>query len=397
MSNGKLLVNLIKDIPTKPSIKKDTKEFIKDQFEMIRERATKAELIFIDDAITIMSMDCIRAPYKKKIADNSKKLMAIAIKYNSTPNKNKILIKNAAKVTSKPTGQNKLITLIEEVQAVKNVSDAEKLLDSKVPKYNKYDETHPMNGVTWSEPRQKYRVTYKNMNEYTKDLDDARNKVLALNETIMLNSGVQKFDNIIKEIIKDNQCVIIQYINNNISYFDVQHIILFLKLKTASGENKYTSIKDNKTGYIFDKNKHGGYIMRELITIDTVKALIRSSRSPLIINLAKMLGIDVLDCKILTKEQSYCNKIIKVFKIEKIICQKVVGKYRIDMYFPDYKLAIECDEHNHKDRDPAYEQTRQKYIEDTKKITFIRFNPDEKDFDILDVISKIYCYITNYR
>ena len=32
-----------------------------------------------------------------------------------------------------------------------------------------------------------------------------------------------------------------------------------------------------------------------------------------------------------------------------------IGSYRIDLYFPEHKLAIECDEHDHKDRQIDYE------------------------------------------
>jgi very-short-patch-repair endonuclease len=37
------------------------------------------------------------------------------------------------------------------------------------------------------------------------------------------------------------------------------------------------------------------------------------------------------------------------FRNEEMIEQYTVLKYRIDLYFPRYKLAIECDEH-HRDQ-----------------------------------------------
>ena len=39
-------------------------------------------------------------------------------------------------------------------------------------------------------------------------------------------------------------------------------------------------------------------------------------------------------------------------------------KYRIALYFPAYKLAIECDEFGHNNRDVSYEVNCQKFIED---------------------------------
>jgi very-short-patch-repair endonuclease len=57
---------------------------------------------------------------------------------------------------------------------------------------------------------------------------------------------------------------------------------------------------------------------------------------------------------------------MKVFNGEKMITQyKVIG-YRIDLYFLDYKLAIECDENSHNDRNPDEETIGQNAI--TKKL-----------------------------
>ena len=32
--------------------------------------------------------------------------------------------------------------------------------------------------------------------------------------------------------------------------------------------------------------------------------------------------------------------------------QFAVGSFRVDLYFTRHKIAVECDEHDHKDRDP---------------------------------------------
>ena len=40
-----------------------------------------------------------------------------------------------------------------------------------------------------------------------------------------------------------------------------------------------------------------------------------------------------------------------VFAAEEIILQYNVLSYRVDAYFPKYKLAIEVDEQGHNDRD----------------------------------------------
>jgi very-short-patch-repair endonuclease len=68
--------------------------------------------------------------------------------------------------------------------------------------------------------------------------------------------------------------------------------------------------------------------------------------------------------------------------------QKRFGSYYIDLYFEDYNLAIECDENDHKDRDITYERTREQYLLE-QNITILRYNPNDKNFDLSDVLRKI--------
>jgi very-short-patch-repair endonuclease len=68
--------------------------------------------------------------------------------------------------------------------------------------------------------------------------------------------------------------------------------------------------------------------------------------------------------------------------------QYIFGKYRVDLYFMDYKLVIECDENNHDDRDPIEEKVRENYIISLGN-TIIRFNPNESEFDLSNVMRDI--------
>ena len=69
--------------------------------------------------------------------------------------------------------------------------------------------------------------------------------------------------------------------------------------------------------------------------------------------------------------------------------QHIIGKYRVDMYFVEYKLAIECDENNHADRNETDELERQAYII-AQGNQIIRFNPNEQNFDLSNVLNAIY-------
>ena len=77
------------------------------------------------------------------------------------------------------------------------------------------------------------------------------------------------------------------------------------------------------------------------------------------------------------------------FEGQMMYTQHSVDQHKIDPYFPKYKLAIECDEFGHLDRDIEYEVKRQKYIENKLGCQFIRYNPDAKDFNAFKVINLI--------
>ena len=68
-------------------------------------------------------------------------------------------------------------------------------------------------------------------------------------------------------------------------------------------------------------------------------------------------------------------------------------RYRIDLYFQDYKLAIEIDKNGHSNRKIDYEIKRQKAIEQELGCKFIRIDPDKEDFDIFRTINKTLRHI----
>jgi len=62
--------------------------------------------------------------------------------------------------------------------------------------------------------------------------------------------------------------------------------------------------------------------------------------------------------------------------------------YYVDLYFPKYKLVVECDECDHKYRNETYEAIREKYIL-LQGNTIIRFNPNDSSFDLSLVLREI--------
>ena len=71
---------------------------------------------------------------------------------------------------------------------------------------------------------------------------------------------------------------------------------------------------------------------------------------------------------------------------------RVLG-YEIDIYFHDYKLAVEIDEYNHKDRDIGCETEKQIALEKELGCNFIRINPDKENFNIFKDQNEIFRHI----
>ena len=175
-------------------------------------------------------------------------------------------------------------------------------------------------------------------------------------------------------------------------------------LETALG---YKNLVGNKTQYYSDEFKKRRckiqdcedfqpcrkFIAEELaihliIDIKTVKAA----------ELKIKLGFNQLD-PIMTKQQSIGLRIRKTFPNEEIIEDFYVKKfdYMIDFYLPKRKLAIEVDELGHEDRKQNKENKRQKELEEHLKCTFIRINPDEKDFSAYDGLGRIQTFIDKLK
>ena len=116
-------------------------------------------------------------------------------------------------------------------------------------------------------------------------------------------------------------------------------------------------------------------------------------KQPLAKELVELMGIKIIGHKYVRKEASTIYTIQKVFEGISMKRQFSIGSYRIDLYFPEQNLAIECDKHDHQDRDINYEIRRQKFIEDQLNCKFIHYNPDAKDFMTESVLNKIFQYI----
>jgi very-short-patch-repair endonuclease len=105
--------------------------------------------------------------------------------------------------------------------------------------------------------------------------------------------------------------------------------------------------------------------------------------------LAKKLGVSIPYNIDVTKEQRTIGQIRRAFKHLETIQQYKVAPYYVDLYFPDYRIAVECDEEGHRKYTQEVEFKRQNFIEQKLGCTFVRYNPDAPSFNIGDVINEI--------
>jgi very-short-patch-repair endonuclease len=156
--------------------------------------------------------------------------------------------------------------------------------------------------------------------------------------------------------------------------------------------NLMTFSDDEKTILKMDTN--GGKQNVLFLTEKGLCKIFMTCRKSNVINIASDFGINILRKTFCCIETDILNHIIEVFQDEEMIEQYSVLKYRIDLYFPKYKLAIECDENHHNGIQQTNEdKLREEEIIKELNCTFIRFKPYDKKFNIFSVIRDIYSFI----
>jgi very-short-patch-repair endonuclease len=77
--------------------------------------------------------------------------------------------------------------------------------------------------------------------------------------------------------------------------------------------------------------------------------------------------------------------------------QYKVGSYYVDLYIPKLNIVVECDEDGHKGRNAIEEHTREEFIKAKLGCEFIRFNPNNKSFDLSEIINKIFLLLIELK
>lgn len=69
--------------------------------------------------------------------------------------------------------------------------------------------------------------------------------------------------------------------------------------------------------------------------------------------------------------------------------------YKIDMFFPLHRLAVECDEHDHRDYNQEQEEDRMLAITRKTGCKWLRFDPHQETFCVFVCIREILVSLTN--
>uniref|UniRef100_A0A6C0ITC2 DUF559 domain-containing protein n=1 Tax=viral metagenome TaxID=1070528 RepID=A0A6C0ITC2_9ZZZZ len=111
--------------------------------------------------------------------------------------------------------------------------------------------------------------------------------------------------------------------------------------------------------------------------------------------ICKELNINIYNYHFISIENDTINNIMKAFKSEIMYKQHKILNYYVDLFIEKYNIIIECDENHHnslinKKNDLFREENIKNEI---INCVFIRYNPYKKDFNIFDIINKIYIQI----
>lgn len=187
-------------------------------------------------------------------------------------------------------------------------------------------------------------------------------------------------------------CTVIFNEENNTCLYSLKDIGKLLNLKNINDKIKYL-----KNKFLIKTQTKGGLQYIVYINYIDLLKVFNKTRKTNMISLAKDLDININNEIFTCIESDTIKCILDSFYSEEMIEQYKINIYLIDLYFPKYKLAIECDEYKHISK-KNYDNERENKIKlEIKEIYFIRYKPQDKDFNIFKTINEIYKYMKDYK
>lgn len=237
----------------------------------------------------------------------------------------------------------------------------------------------------------KNKQTAEQRLEWRKKLEEENDELEEPEENTVLSLGSESHaiqDRITKSAYKDTLQTHID--QDQKIWFAARHVGSLLELKNIRAIiQSYDANEKN----IFNIKTSGGRQDAVFLSLNGLKRLLVRSRKTKANELAKLIGIDIVDTKYTCIESDVISSIEYALEGYKMIKQYSIGKYFIDLYIPEYRLAIECDENGHLcrvEQDKEREEEIKKLIPGIK---FIRIKPESEGFNMFKVINSIYKYL----
>jgi len=189
-------------------------------------------------------------------------------------------------------------------------------------------------------------------------------------------------------LINKYNCDVI--INENIPFTlynanDIGNILEFSNIRSI-----IRTFDDSEKIKILKKTQGGNQFLSYITYIGLTKLLLKS-RKPKSIELSNLIGLDRKTKYYVSIETDIIKCIMTTFEGNNMKQQYNINSYYIDLYFPEHKLAIECDEtHHNTSTNKLNDEIRTTNITKDLNCKFIRFNPYEKTFNLFILLNNIY-------
>jgi hypothetical protein len=162
-------------------------------------------------------------------------------------------------------------------------------------------------------------------------------------------------------------CNVIFNEENNTCLYSLSNIGKLLNIKNINDKSKHL-----KNKFLIKTKTKGGLQNFTYINYNDLLKIFNKTRKPNMISLAKDLNININNEIFTCFEAETIKCILDSFNGEEMIEQYKINIYLIDLYFPKYKLAIECDEYNHISK-KKYDNERENKIKlEIKEIYFMK-------------------------
>ena len=146
------------------------------------------------------------------------------------------------------------------------------------------------------------------------------------------------------------------------------------------------------------KKTNGGNQNVSYITYDGLIKVLLKSRKPESIDMSTLMGLNRKTQYYVSIETDIIKCILTTFDGNNMKMQYNIDDYYIDLYFPEYLLAIECDEfHHNNSKNKIQDDIRTLHINKTLGCSFIRFNPYEKGFNLFVLLNDIHKHLFEYK